>query len=109
VFNDGVLGMVEKGHQKVYGRRADYPTGPVGPLDVCAIARGMGARTLLVDDVGQLAAAEALLHDFPGPVVIDVRIDPAVVMQSKDRVSAMTPAPQIPAESPSRPRQHLAN
>jgi acetolactate synthase I/II/III large subunit len=104
VFNDGVLGMVEKGHHKVYGRRAEYPTGPVGPLDVCAIARGMGAHTLLVDDVGQLVAAEAMLHDFAGPVVIDVRIDPAVVMQSKDRVSAMTPtnAP-IVIRPPARP------
>ena len=104
VFNDGVLGMVEKGHRKVYGRRADYPTGPTGPLDVCAIARGMGARTLLIDGVGQLADAEALLHDFPGPVVVDVRIDPAIVMQSKDRVSAMTPSnAPIVVRPPARP------
>jgi acetolactate synthase-1/2/3 large subunit len=89
VFNDGVLGMVEKGHHKVYGRRAEYPTGASGPLDVCAIARGMGATALLVDGIGQLSASEQVLRGFPGPVVIDVRIDPAIVMRSRDRVAAM--------------------
>jgi acetolactate synthase-1/2/3 large subunit len=92
VFNDGVLGMVEKGHEKVFGRKAGYPTGPAGPLDVCAIARGLGATALRIDDIGQLAAARQLWHDAPGPVVADVRIDPAIVMKNKDRVSAMAPA-----------------
>jgi acetolactate synthase-1/2/3 large subunit len=88
VFNDGVLGMVEKGHQKVYGRRPDYQTGPTGPLDVCSIARALGATTLLVDDLGQMANIDRIV----GPVVVDVRIDPAIVMRSKDRVAAMAPA-----------------
>jgi acetolactate synthase-1/2/3 large subunit len=107
VFNDGILGMVEKGHQKVYGRRPEYPTGPVGPLDVCAIARGLGAMTLLIDGAHQLTECEQLLRDHPGPVVIDVRIDPAVVMATKDRVAAMSPgtaAPLVPDREPQRNR-----
>jgi acetolactate synthase-1/2/3 large subunit len=91
VFNDGILGMVEKGHHKVYGRRPEYPTGPTGPLDVCSIARGLGATTILVDGMKQLLASAELLRDQPGPVVVDVRIDPAVVMGGKDRVAAMSP------------------
>ena len=55
----------------------DYPTGPVGPLDVCAIARGLGAMTLLRRRYRPARSGrEQLLHDYPGPVVIDVRIDP---------------------------------
>lgn len=112
VFNDGVLGMVEKGHRKVYGRRAEYPTGPTGPLDVCAIAGGLGATTLLVEGLGQLAAARELLRSHPGPVIVDVRIDPAIVMRGKDRVAAMAPTgtPMAPPEPAPRPSQlRLAN
>ncbi|MEO6771687.1 MAG: thiamine pyrophosphate-binding protein [Kofleriaceae bacterium] len=92
VFNDGVLGMVEKGHAQVYGRSPEFATGPTGPLDVCAIARGLGAQTVLIDGTHQLAAVEALLRGYPGPVVVDVRIDPAIRMRGKDRVAAMAPA-----------------
>ena len=92
VFNDGVLGMVEKGHAHVYGRTPAFATGPTGPLDVCAIARGLGAKTVLVDGTNQLAEAEELLRSYPGPVVVDVRIDPAIRMRGKDRVAAMAPA-----------------
>ncbi|MFT3693233.1 MAG: thiamine pyrophosphate-binding protein [Kofleriaceae bacterium] len=98
VFNDGVLGMVEKGHAKVFGRKPSYST---GGLDVCAIARGLGAETMLVDSMGQLAELESVMHDYPGPVVVDVRIDPSVVMRGKDRVAAMSPAAvAVPHDSP---------
>src|SRR5262249_46165164 len=54
VFNDNRLGMVEKGHVAIFGRTPDYST---GPLDVCSIARGLGAVTLRVDGIGQLRDA----------------------------------------------------
>jgi acetolactate synthase-1/2/3 large subunit len=92
VFNDGVLGMVEKGHENVYGRSPAFATGPTGPLDVCAIARGLGAMTALIDGTQQLAEVEDMLHGYPGPVVVDVRIDPKIRMRGKDRVAAMAPA-----------------
>lgn len=86
VFNDGHLGMVEKGHAKVYGRRAEYPT---GALDVCAIARGMGAATIKIDGRDQLRAARDLLAAEAGPVVFDVRIDHEVMLGGRDRVAAL--------------------
>lgn len=97
VFNDERLGMVENGHQTVYGRHPTYPT---TPLDVCAVAAGLGATVLRVDCVGQLRAARALLRDTIGPVVVDVRIDPDITLPKRDRVAAMTPPP---AKAP-RPR-----
>jgi acetolactate synthase-1/2/3 large subunit len=95
VFNDGHLGMVERGHAKVYGRQPDYPT---GDLDVCAVARGLGAVTLRIDGPNQLREAHALLADEPGPVVFDVRIDKEVVLASRDRVASMN-APFTPSSS----------
>jgi thiamine pyrophosphate-dependent acetolactate synthase large subunit-like protein len=89
VFNDERLGMVENGHQKVYGRRPAYPT---TPLDVCAVAAGLGALTLRVDGPGQLEAARDALRCAPGPVVVDVRIDHEILMSTEDRVAAMAPA-----------------
>jgi acetolactate synthase I/II/III large subunit len=88
VFNDERLGMVENGHQTVYGRRPSYPT---TPLDVCTIARGLGASALRVGRIGQIAAARNLICDARGPVVVDVRIDPAIALPKLDRVAAMAP------------------
>jgi acetolactate synthase-1/2/3 large subunit len=90
VFNDERLGMVENGHQAVYGRRPEYPT---TPLDVCTVARGLGATALCVERPGQLRAAREVLRNAPGPVVVDVRIDPDIVLPKRDRVSAMAPSP----------------
>jgi acetolactate synthase-1/2/3 large subunit len=88
VFNDGRMGMVENGHQTVYGRHPQYPT---TPLDVSTIARGLGAMSVVVDGPGQLAGAERLLREQPGPVVVDLRIDPDIVLPKHDRVAAMAP------------------
>ncbi|MGN6104469.1 MAG: thiamine pyrophosphate-binding protein, partial [Kofleriaceae bacterium] len=97
VFNDERLAMVENGHRTVYGRQPTYAT---GPMDVCAIAEGLGATALRVDRIGQLWAARALLRDAPGPVVVDVRIDPDIVLPKQDRVAAMAPGLQ-PKPDPS--------
>jgi acetolactate synthase-1/2/3 large subunit len=105
VFNDGQLGMVENGHQTVFGRRPSYPT---MPLDVCTVARGLGATALCVNGVGQIAAARSTIRDTPGPVVVDVVVDPAIVVPKLDRVSAMAsagapkPRPKTGAEPPSK-------
>ncbi len=103
VFNDHRLGMVENGHKNVYGRTPAFPT---NPLDICSIARGLGAATLRIDGTGQLASCEAALRGIVGPVVIDVRIDPAVVLPKKDRIGNMTEKPSPPLhELPSRPTE----
>jgi len=93
VFNDERLGMVENGHQTVYGRHPEYPT---TPLDVCMVARGLGATALRVERVEQLRAARGLLSDAPGPVVVEIRIDPDIAMPKRDRVSAMSPGGRRP-------------
>ena len=90
VFNDQKLGMVEDGHNTVYGRKPSYPT---NPLDVCLVARGLGAATLRVETVAQLAAAADLVATTPGPVVIDVAIDCEIHLPKIDRVAAMKNRP----------------
>jgi acetolactate synthase-1/2/3 large subunit len=97
VFNDNRLGMVENGHEHVYGRRPDYST---GTLDVCAIAAGLGAATVRVCRPGDLAKAARLLASYPGPVVVDVQIDPRVRLPKKDRMAAFAPPPPVSADEP---------
>jgi acetolactate synthase-1/2/3 large subunit len=91
VFNDGRLGMVENGHEKVYGRRPSYST---GTLDICDIARGLGASVAKIDGIGQLARAQQTMRNVAGPVVFDVRIDHTIQMAKKDRVAAFTTPPR---------------
>jgi acetolactate synthase I/II/III large subunit len=85
VFNDQRLGMVEIGHEAVYGRRPDYPT---TPMDVCTIATGLGAVSIRVNRRGELAAAAELIAGTAGPVVVDVRIDHEIRLPKKDRVAS---------------------
>ena len=88
VFNDERLGMVENGHEKVYGRNPRYPT---NPLDVCAIAAGLGAETVRVTSFAALADVATLLRDSRRPVVVDVRLHPDIRIPSQDRVATMAP------------------
>ena len=98
VFNDERLGMIENGVDTLYGRHPEYPT---TPLDICTVAQGLGATALRIHCVGQLAAARSILLDTVGPVVIDVRIDPAVSLPKVNRVAAMSTT--APAAPPPRP------
>jgi acetolactate synthase-1/2/3 large subunit len=107
VFNDERLGMVENGHQNIYGRRPRYST---GPLDICSIARGLGAVTMRIDGKSQL---DPMMFTTPGPVVIDVKIDPDIIIPKIDRVSVMATrpktAPTVPVESSPWPRLRVVN
>ncbi|HSD86380.1 MAG TPA: thiamine pyrophosphate-binding protein [Kofleriaceae bacterium] len=91
VFNDERLGMVENGHETVYGRRPHYPT---GPIDICSIARGLGATTMRVDSTGQL---DPRILSSAGPVVVEMRIDPDIKIPKVDRVAVMATKPQATA------------
>jgi acetolactate synthase-1/2/3 large subunit len=95
VLNDERLGMVELGHQTIYGRRPNYST---KPLDVCALAQGLGATTLRINRIGQLRSVRDTILHSRGPVVIDVRIDPDIVLPKQDRVAALVPEtmPKLP-------------
>jgi acetolactate synthase-1/2/3 large subunit len=90
VLNDEHLGMVENGHRNLFGRTPEFLT---APLDVCAVARGLGATALRVERPGELALASDLLHTAPGPVVVEIRIDPAIKLPRRERVSAMAMPP----------------
>jgi thiamine pyrophosphate-dependent acetolactate synthase large subunit-like protein len=57
-------------------------------MDVCTIAAGLGAATVRVERVGDLRRAAELIRHAPGPVVIDVRIDPTIELPKRDRVAA---------------------
>jgi acetolactate synthase I/II/III large subunit len=95
VFNDEALGMVENGHEMVYGRRPRYST---GPLDILSIARGLGAKTARIDQAGQL---DADIFNHAGPVVIEMRIDADVRIPKVDRVAVMSTKPAAkPAVAP---------
>jgi acetolactate synthase-1/2/3 large subunit len=98
VFDDQRLGMVEIGHQTVYGRKPDYST---GPLDIAAIARGLGAAAVTWRRPGDLRESAELLRRHRGPVVVHVHIDPAVRLPKKDRVGAF--APKTRSNSNGRP------
>lgn len=97
VFNDQRLGMVEDGHLTVYGRSPAYPT---VPLDVVTVARGLGATALRASSLDELRDAGAVLRDAEGPVVIDVQIDPSIIVPKRDRVAAMAPGSTSPSRKP---------
>ncbi len=82
VFNDERYGMVEIGHESVYGRRISYPS---GTLDIARLAQGVGAQSLLVEHAGELESLDLLSRLEKGPVVIDIRIDRAVRMPQNAR------------------------
>jgi acetolactate synthase-1/2/3 large subunit len=90
VFNDERLGMVEIGHQRIFGRTPEFS---MRPLDVCSLAQGLGATTLRINRVGQLRSARTTILHARGPVVIDVRIDPDIFIQRVERVAAMVSRP----------------
>ncbi|HEY4181176.1 MAG TPA: thiamine pyrophosphate-binding protein [Kofleriaceae bacterium] len=96
VFNDEKLGMVEDGHKTVYGRQPSYAT---NPLDVCLVARGLGAVSVRVESLEELDAVDEIVANYAGPVVIDVAIDGDIHMPKIDRVAAMNnqAAPNINA------------
>lgn len=86
VFNDERLGMVENGHRTLFGRTPEFST---APLDICTVARGLGATALRIECPGQITLASDLLHTEPGPVVIEVRVDPDIKLPRRERVVAM--------------------
>jgi acetolactate synthase-1/2/3 large subunit len=90
--------MVEKGNQIVYGRTPAYHT---SPLDVCTVARGLGATVLRIESRGQLRRAQDVLRSVKGPVVIDVQLDPDISLPKNGRIAAL--AKVSSAVVPARP------
>jgi acetolactate synthase-1/2/3 large subunit len=82
VINDGRLGMVEIGATTVYGRTAEFPT---GPMDVPQLAAALGAQTVVADEFGRIRDADLMEMRKRGPVVVDVRIDPTIKIPKRER------------------------
>jgi acetolactate synthase-1/2/3 large subunit len=82
VINDGRLGMVEVGATTVYGRTAQFPT---GPMDVPQLASALGAQTVVADMFGCIRDADLMEMRKHGPVVVDVRIDPTIKIPKRER------------------------
>lgn len=82
VLNDERYGMVEIGHEAVYGRRAPYPA---GPMDVLQLARGVGAAAKRIEHAGQILELDLIKLLGRGPVVLDISIDREVKMPKNQR------------------------
>lgn len=82
VINDGRLGMVEIGAKTVYGRTAQFPT---GPMNVPQLAAALGARTVVADMFGAIRDANLMELRKHGPVVVDVRIDNTIKIPKRER------------------------
>jgi len=56
---------------------------------VSALAQGLGATTLRINRIGQLRSVRDTILHAHGPVVIEVRVDPEIVLPKQDRVAAL--------------------
>ncbi len=84
VFNDGRYRMVDAGLVHMFGRRS--PGLPTRVADWAAIARAVGARAETITSVEQLRAEH---FQGPGPLVLDVRIDPDVFLSIETRLASL--------------------
>ncbi|MCA1664427.1 MAG: thiamine pyrophosphate-binding protein [Myxococcales bacterium] len=88
VINDGRLGMVEIGSNNVYGRTADFAT---GPMDIPQLAAALGAQTVVADMFGVIRDADLMEMRKRGPVVVDVRIDATIKIPKRERFIGFAP------------------
>ena len=86
VMNDQRYGMVESGHEKIYGRTPDFPV----KLSVGELARGIGAEVVTIRRAGELLAlgSGALLAGNK-PLVVDVHISKTERLPARPRFDAL--------------------
>ena len=82
VLNDERYGMVEIGHQALYGRTPDYS---MDGMNVAMMARGVGAHAVSIDSSHQLYATDLSALEEGIPIVFDIHIDRAVHMPRNAR------------------------
>jgi acetolactate synthase I/II/III large subunit len=78
VLNDERYGLVEIGNNAVYGRTPSFAT----PMDVCALAEGVGAAAVVIEKPGDILNLDLLKLANNRPLVLDIRIDREVRLQS---------------------------
>jgi acetolactate synthase-1/2/3 large subunit len=74
VLNNGCLGMVRQWQEMFYGRRYSSVDHPCPSF--AAMAESFGARGITVSERGELAGAIDAMLKHPGPVVMDVKVEP---------------------------------
>jgi len=89
VLNDRRFGMVEIGHQAIYGRSPEFPA---GPMDVSGLARAVGAQALTVEHPGDLLGLDLTRFLRAAPLVLDIRIDSGVRMPTNARFDFLSKA-----------------
>lgn len=95
VLNDERYGMVELGHESVYGRRPAYPA---GPMAVSLMARSVGAEAAVIRRADEIAGVDLAGALRDGPLVLDVQIDRQIKMPQNGRNASMRAA--VPAQRP---------
>ncbi len=78
VLNDGVYGMVEIGHERLYSRTPSWPIS----MDVGVAAAAVGADIYRITEPGQLTQLMFKLRRTKKTAVVDIAIDPAFRMTS---------------------------
>jgi acetolactate synthase-1/2/3 large subunit len=88
ILNDSALGMVKHGQRLA---RAEQVGCMMPPTDFAMLGRALGARSFVIHSPADMAALDVnAMLSYPGPTVLDVRIDPDEVppMSSRMRVLA---------------------
>jgi len=86
VMNDERYGMVESGHEKIYGRTPEFPV----KLSVSALAHGIGADIVTVRKAGDiLALGSSLFLEGKKPLVVDVHISKTERLPARPRFDAL--------------------
>ena len=88
VINNGGHGMIYHGERAQFGGKFCSSVFS-RPLDVAAVARGLGARSVRVERPGELARALREARNAGGPVLIEVMTDRAEPPPMGDRVRAL--------------------
>jgi acetolactate synthase-1/2/3 large subunit len=83
IINDSRLNMVHHGMLGLFGRTPNFSTQPV---DFAELARAMGAEGRVIRTREELVEG---LASTPGPVVLDVRVDPDVRLGGNQRIAAL--------------------
>jgi thiamine pyrophosphate-dependent acetolactate synthase large subunit-like protein len=74
VLNDERYGMVEIGHDVIYGRTPKFSM----PMNIKQLAEGAGAKCIVIESPGELEGLDLVALAGDKPLVLDIRIDPTV-------------------------------
>jgi thiamine pyrophosphate-dependent acetolactate synthase large subunit-like protein len=94
-------GLVRFGTAKLLGEGHGVEAGDFrSGVDAAQIARGVGAVGVVVDKPEQLASALREAFAAPGPVLLDVRVDPDAEPPMADRIQGLVNASRPAVEAP---------